>query len=179
MSGVMTEKDAAMLFPVELGAVAVAATGVALVVEHLTSGLAVVVYDGVGVVGVAYSLRGRAEPGDRSVEMRPALFVDHALPELLRMMAERGAREECVAAIVGGAAGVGWRRSRDMSLDAAATARGWLAKAGIAVRFEAVGGTQSRTLQVDGSGRLQLDTAREPRRVVSLAVTAAAAGGRP
>jgi chemotaxis receptor (MCP) glutamine deamidase CheD len=154
---------------VEIGACAVTIGDFDLVLPHLTTGLALCLYDGHDVAGVAYALRGLSTPDERSVEMRPGLFVDLAIPELLRMMDERGARRERFGALVGAAAGVGWRRAREMAGEAADVGRTLLRKLQIPIAHEVLGGSMSRAVRVSGLGLVRIDTAREAGRVLRIA----------
>jgi chemotaxis receptor (MCP) glutamine deamidase CheD len=157
----MYETGSAAVLEVEIGACAVAVGDFDLVIPHLTTGLALCLYDDHDVTGVAYALRGRSTPDERAAAMRPGLFVDLALPEMLRMMDERGARRTRRAALVGAAAGVGWRRANEMAGETAAAARKVLGLLQIPVVHEVLGGGLSRALWVNGLGRLRIDTARE------------------
>ncbi len=156
------------MLEVEIGACAVAIGDFDLVLPHLTTGLALCLHDGFDVGGVAYALRGRSTPDERAVAMRPGLFIDLAIPELLRMMDERGARRERRAALVGAAAGVGWRRAREMAGETATAARSVLGMLRIPVVHEVLGGSFSRAVAFNGLGRLRIDTARESGRVLEL-----------
>jgi chemotaxis receptor (MCP) glutamine deamidase CheD len=167
----MYETGSAAVLEVEIGACAVAIGDFDLVLPHLTTGLALCLHDGFDVGGVAYALRGRSTPDERAAVMRPGLFVDLALPELLRMMDERGARRERRAALVGAAAGVGWRRAREMAGETATAARTVLGMLRIPIVHEALGGGFSRAVAFNGLGRLRIDTARESGRVLELSAS--------
>jgi chemotaxis receptor (MCP) glutamine deamidase CheD len=147
-------------FEVEIGSCAVTRGDSDLFIPHLASGLAVCVHDGGEVAGLAYALRGRSTPDERAAVLRPATFVDLALPELALRMDERGARPERAAILVGGAVGPGWRRPRSTADEAIAVARALLAELGVPVVHEILGGSLGRMLVLNGHGRLRIDDAR-------------------
>jgi chemotaxis receptor (MCP) glutamine deamidase CheD len=172
----MIEAPGATELEVEIGACGVTFGASALVIPHLTSGLALCLHDGGDVAGVAYALRGRSSPGERAAAVRPALFVDLAIPALLHLMDERGARRERRAVLVGGAVGLDWRRAKEAAASAADVARVLLQQLGIPILHEVVGGSLARTLAVDGNGRVQIGSSRDRNRVLSF-VAAGQAGG--
>lgn len=174
----MTEAAGATELELEIGACGVTFGTSALIISHLTSGLALCLFDGVDVAGVAYSLRGRSTPDERAAALRPALFVDLAIPALLHMMDTNGARRERSAILVGGAVGIDWRRARETAASAVDVARAVLAQVQIPIVHEVVGGPLSRGLTVDGNGRVRIDNARERNRIVTFTPAANDGGAR-
>jgi chemotaxis receptor (MCP) glutamine deamidase CheD len=162
----MIEAPGATELEVEIGACGVTFGASALVIPHLTSGLALCLHDGGDVSGVSYALRGRSSPGERAAAVCPALFVDLAIPALLHLMDERGARRERKAILVGGAVGLDWRRAKETAASAADVARAVLLQVGIPIVHEVVGGSLARSLAVDGHGRVQIGSSRERNRML-------------
>ncbi|MBM4281970.1 MAG: chemotaxis protein CheD [Deltaproteobacteria bacterium] len=161
----------------EIGSCTVAQGDDALFIAHLASGVALCVHDGGAVAGVAYALRGRSTADERAAVVRPALFVDLAVAELLRLLDERGARPSRRAIIVGGAVGPGWRRPREVALEAIAVARDALRSNGVPIVHEVLGGSMGRRLVVYGQGTVRVDSARDPGRVLRFDDVAGTAGG--
>jgi chemotaxis receptor (MCP) glutamine deamidase CheD len=158
---------------VEIGSCAVIVGATDLVIPHLTSGIALCLHDGGDVAGVAYTLRGHSSPEERAAVVRPALFVDLAVPALLQLMDERGARPERIAILVGGAVGPGWRRPGQLASETVAVARTVLRSVGIPIAHEVLGGSVGRRLFVDGTGRVRIDSARDHGRVLHFQPAAA------
>jgi chemotaxis receptor (MCP) glutamine deamidase CheD len=165
----MSEASAAAELELEIGACGVTFGASSLFIPHLTSGLALCLHDGGDVAGVAYALRGFSTPGERAAALRPALFVDLAIPALLHMMDERDARRERSAMLVGGAVGLDWRRAKETAASAVDVARTLLVKLRIPIVHEAVGGSLSRAIAVDGNGNVRIDHARERKQMLTFA----------
>ena len=172
----MSEASAAAELELEIGACGVTFGASSLVIPHLTSGLALCLHDGVDVTGVAYALRGFSTPGERAAIVRPALFVDLAIPALLHLMDERDARRERRAVLVGGAVGLDWRRAKETAASAVDVARTLLGKLHIPITHELVGGSLSRSVAVDGNGTLRIGDARARSRVFTFASPTDAGG---
>jgi chemotaxis protein CheD len=134
-------------------------SGQTLVTYGLGSCIGLAVHDPVARIGglLHYMLPHSSVAPDRARE-NPSMFADLAIPALLSALIRRGAdKQRLIAHAAGGARMLAEERVFEIGRRNHEALRHELAKAGVALRAEAVGGAVSRNLRLEiGTGRIWL-----------------------
>lgn len=141
--------------------------GATLVTYALGSCIAVTMYDPMVKLGgmVHYMLPESSQCGERA-NARPWMFADTGIPNLLRILRDKGAeKRRLVIFAAGGAQMMNDNSAFNIGKRNCLALRAILSKSGLVAHAEETGGTQIRTVRLEvGSGRVWLQEPGGERR---------------
>ncbi len=142
---------------------------VSMVINNLSSGIAVVMYDKLQCIGgMAHVLLPDSSLAGATDEMTPGRFADLAIPELVQQYLDKGAqKQDTLVRIVGGAQlfnfGGGGTNSLNIGTRNAIAIRTIISKHGLSIKKADVGGNKGRKIRFHvGSGILTITQAGQP-----------------
>jgi len=134
----------------------------AIVTYALGSCIAVVIHDPVSQVGgILHFMLPESSLDASKAEKNPFMFADTGIPALFHQAYAKGAeKSRLVVCVAGGAQVIDDTAAFNIGKRNCLAVRKVLWRAGVMIRSEAVGGTESRTVRLEvGTGRFMLRTA--------------------